>query len=95
MAALLIVQAKVSNKDRYRKYQAAVVPLIESRGGRLRGTGAQLEALEGAPPTRRLVVFEFPTLEALPAFWRSPEYAEVRRLREGAAEVDVWALPAS
>lgn len=95
MAALLIVQATVSHKDNYRKYQAAVQPLIEACGGRLRATGAGLEALEGSPPGRRLVVIEFPTLEALHAFWRSPEYAGVRRLREGAAQVDVWALPAS
>ena len=95
VAALLIVQATVSHTDSYRKYQAAVQPLIESCGGRLRAAGAALDTLEGAPPGRRLVIFEFPSMEALRAFWHSSEYADVRRLREGAAEVDVWALPAS
>ena len=95
MAALLIVQASVLHKESYRAYQAAVRPLIESCGGRLRATGVGLEVLEGDSPSRRLVVFEFPSMDALREFWQSSEYADVRRLREGAAEVDVWALPAS
>lgn len=95
VAALLMIQAAVTDKGSYRQYQAAVQPLIESCGGRLRATGVGLEVLEGGAPSRRLVVFEFPSMAALRAFWHSAEYAGVRRLREGAAEVDVWALQAS
>jgi uncharacterized protein (DUF1330 family) len=94
VAALLIVQATVLHKDRYRKYQAAVQPLIQSCGGRLRATGAELEVLEGSPPGRRLVIFEFPSMDALQAFWRSPQYAAIKPLREGAAQIDAWAVPA-
>lgn len=95
MAALLIIQATVLHKENYRKYQCAVQPLVQSCGGRLRATGAQLQVLEGSPPGRRLVVFEFPSLHALEAFWRSPQYAAIKPLREGAAQIDVWAVPAS
>ena len=98
MAALLIIQAKVSrdeaHRDRYRQYQARVQPLIESRGGRLRASGLGLEVLEGAHDGRRLLVFEFPSMDAIRAFWQSPEYAEVRPLRDGAARIDAWAVPA-
>jgi uncharacterized protein (DUF1330 family) len=96
-AALFIVQAAVSRdaarRERYRRYQALVQPLIESYGGRLRASGAELEVLEGGHDGR-LVVFEFPSMDALRAFWRSPEYAGIRPLREGAARVDAWAVPA-
>ena len=95
MAALLLIQAEVWQKDRYRAYQAAVQPLIARFGGRLRATGVELEVLEGTHDGRRLVVIEFPSAEALQAFWRSPEYAGIRALREGAAQVDVWAVSAS
>ena len=95
VAALLIIQASVLHREAYRAYQAAVQPLIQRFGGRLRATGVGIEVLEGGSPGRRLVVFEFPSMEALRSFWSSPEYADLRRLREGAAEVDVWALPAS
>jgi uncharacterized protein (DUF1330 family) len=93
VAALLIVQATVSDRARYRAYQDAVRPFIEACGGRLRATGKDLEVLEGAHDGRRLVVFEFPSMDALHAFWRSPEYARIRTLRDGAANADVWAIP--
>ena len=33
-------------------------------------------------------------LEAIRSFWQFPEYASIRALREDAARVDVWAVPA-
>jgi uncharacterized protein (DUF1330 family) len=30
---------------------------------------------------------------ALHAFWHSPQYVAAKKLREGAAELDVWAVP--
>ncbi len=95
MAALLIIQASVLKKEGYKAYQAAVQPLIESRGGRLRATGVALEVLEGAHDGRRLVVFEFPSMDAIRGFWSSPEYGKVKKLRAGAAAIDVWAVPAT
>jgi uncharacterized protein (DUF1330 family) len=41
----------------------------------------------------RLVVFDFPSMEVIYSVWNSPEYADVKRLREGAGELDVWAVP--
>ena len=81
-------------RERYREYQAQVQPLIAAHGGRLRGTGTNLEVLEGAHDGRRLVVFEFPSMEALHGFWHSPQYAAIKALRADAARVDAWALPA-
>jgi uncharacterized protein (DUF1330 family) len=31
---------------------------------------------------------------ALRTFWRSREYADIKPLRTGAADVEVWAVPA-
>lgn len=94
MSALLIIQASVLKKEGYTAYQAAVQPLIESCGGRLRATGVALEVLEGAHDGRRLVVFEFPSMEAIRTFWGSAQYKTIKKLREGAASIDVWAVPA-
>ena len=93
MAALLVIQAVVLQKDQYRKYQAAVQPLMEARGARLKASGVGLEVLEGAHDGRRLIVFEFPSMQGIKEFWNSPAYAAVKRLREGAAKIDVWAVP--
>lgn len=93
MAALLIVQASVTEREAYKRYQAAVQPLMASFGGKLKGTGVGLEVLEGSHDGRRLVVFEFPSMDAIHSFWESPEYEKVKKLREGAATIDVWAIP--
>lgn len=95
MPALMIIQAMVSEKNRYKAYQEGVKPLIESFGGRLKASGVGLEVLEGAHDGRRLLIFEFPSVEAIREFWRSPAYAAVKPLREGAATIDVWAVPAT
>jgi uncharacterized protein (DUF1330 family) len=98
MAALFIIQAEVSpdgaHRSRYREYQTRVQPLIEAHGGRFRASGVGLEVLEGTKDGRRLIVFEFPSMEALRAFWDSPQYAELKALRAGTARIDAWALPA-
>ena len=98
MAALLIIQATVSHdpveRQHYREYQAQVQPLIAAHGGRLRATGSELEVLEGSHDGRRLVVFEFPSMQALHGCWHSPQYAVLKTLRANAAQVDAWAVPA-
>jgi uncharacterized protein (DUF1330 family) len=94
VSALLIIQATVLDREPYRRYQRKVQPLIESSGGRLRASGMDLEVLEGQHDGRRLLVFEFPSMQAIRSFWESPEYASIRALRDGAARVDVWAVPA-
>jgi uncharacterized protein (DUF1330 family) len=96
MPALFFIQAHVPDdpeiRRRYREYQTRVTPLIARHGGRLHATGQHLEAFEGMPPDRRVIVLQFPSMEALRAFWNSPDYAQVRTLREGCS-VTAWAIP--
>jgi uncharacterized protein (DUF1330 family) len=40
-----------------------------------------------------VIIARFPCLEAAQRFWNSPEYAEIRKLREGIAEFEVLVLP--
>jgi uncharacterized protein (DUF1330 family) len=92
MPAYMIVQQSITNEPQYQKYREAVVPLIMNHGGRLIVAGAKVEALEGHHDARPLVIFEFPSLEAIHAFWNSPEYKPVKAIREGAAVLDIWAV---
>jgi uncharacterized protein (DUF1330 family) len=43
--------------------------------------------VEGEFPLERALVFEWPTRQAASDFWRSEEYTEIKKLREGAAEI--------
>ncbi len=93
MPAYMVVQINITDPDRFAQYRAAVPGVVESFGGRYIVRGAQVEVLEGSHDGRRLVLFEFPSMDAIKRFWNSPEYAKVKPLRENAAEVDAWAVP--
>ena len=92
MPAYMVVQINITDPDRFAHYRAAVPGVVESFGGRYIARGAQVEVLEGNHDGRRLVLFEFPSMDAIRRFWNSPEYAKVKPLRENAAEIDVWAV---
>ena len=92
MTAYMIVQSRIIDEAQYGKYRQAVVPLIERFGGR-HVRGGTVELLEGRQDDRRMALFEFPALEAIHAFWNSPDYVAVKALRRGAADLEIWAVP--
>jgi len=92
-AAYMIVQIKITREEAWPEYRQKVAELFARHGGRYLVRGGPVEVLEGFYDGRRLVVFEFPSMEAIRSVWHSPEYAEVKKLREDAGELDVWAVP--
>lgn len=93
MSAYFVVQATISDEPQYQKYREAVVPLIARFGGKLTVRGAKVDVLEGEHDTRPVVMFEFPNMAAVHAFWSSPDYVPIKKLREGIATINVWAFP--
>lgn len=82
----VIAEISVTNPEPYKAYVAAVTPMVAAFGGRYLVRGGAAEGREGAPPEGRIVVLEFPSLEAARAFNDSPEYAAIARLRQENAE---------
>ncbi|MDE2069603.1 MAG: DUF1330 domain-containing protein [Bradyrhizobium sp.] len=93
MSAYFIVQAIITDQPQYQKYREAVVPFIASFGGKFAARGAKVEVFEGEHDTRSVVMFEFPDMKAIHAFWNSADYVPIKKLREGAATINVWAFP--
>lgn len=95
MPAYLIIQIRLlADRAAFAPYRDAVGPLAQQFGGRyLVAGGVTVEPLEGTHDGRSLVIFEFPSMEELHQFWNSPDYAEVKKLREGLADLDIWAVP--
>src|SRR5688572_28003313 len=93
MPANLFIKAKITHPGQYGQYIQSVIPLIARFGGCFLTGGARpVEVLEGDPNQWgdfTLVVAEFPSVEIARSFWQSPEYAEVRKLREGSGEVHI------
>lgn len=84
MAYYLMIEAEVTDPERYALYRQAVTPLIEGYGGRFLVRGGEVEVFEGEYDGRRRVVIEFESQSAARAFWHSREYGDVKKLREGA-----------
>ena len=92
MAAYLVVVSTITDEEQFGIYRDAVMPLIVKFGGKhVRGGPADL--LEGASEGRSIALFEFQTMDAINSFWSAPEYVPVKKLRQGAAKLDVWAVP--
>jgi uncharacterized protein (DUF1330 family) len=93
MVAYLLVQSTIKDEPQYQRYREAVVPFIATFGGKFAARGAKVEVLEGEPDARSVVMFEFPSIEAIHAFWNSPDYVPIKKLREGVATINVSAFP--
>ena len=92
MTAYMIVQSYITDEAGYSDYRRAVMPLIQEFGGRhLRG--GDVVMLEGMPDGGKIALFEFPSMDAIRSFWTSPEYVVVKKLREDAARLNIWAVP--
>jgi uncharacterized protein (DUF1330 family) len=93
LAAYVIYQGEVFDPERYEEYKAQVSPNIAAAGGgRYLVRGGEAEALEGGLPAGRTVVLEFPTKKAALDWYRSEEYTEIRKLREGAARATLYVV---
>ena len=88
----MIIQARVTDAERFRAYTAVVPALVARFGGRYRVMGGAPQVLEGEWsrwPEVKTVVSEWPDRAAAQAFWNSDAYREAARLREGAGEFNV------
>ena len=96
MPAYMIVAAKISDREKFiAGYGQAAAKLVSRFGGRyvLMGPGAEL--LEGDfGDGASMVISEWPDKAAAQAFWNSPEYAEVKKLRDGIADCQVLLIEA-
>ena len=86
MSAYVIASVTVKDPIRYEDYRRLVTPTLEKYGGRFIARGGRIEVLEGDWHPNRLVVIEFPSLDAARAWWHSPEYSEARAIRQATSE---------
>jgi len=87
MTAYIIVDTKITDPEAYEVYKLQAKPIVESYGGIYRTRGGEMEILEDDlwAPTR-VVVLEFPDMQAARDFFNSAEYAPVKPLRRANAE---------
>jgi uncharacterized protein (DUF1330 family) len=92
MPAYILVDCEVTDPQRYEAYKALAPAAIARYGGRYLVRGGETVKLEGNWTPKRVVVLEFPTLEAAKTFYDSPEYRTARDARAGAANMNLVAV---
>ena len=92
MPAYLVVETDIHDPEQYERYKEASPGAIAANGGRFIARGGELAVLEGEWHPKRLVLVEFEDLEAAKRFYTSPIYQEAKRLREGAANLNMVAV---
>jgi uncharacterized protein (DUF1330 family) len=86
VSAYLISQVEVLDPEAWENYRVRAAPAIAQFGGRYLVRGAIAEVIEAdwpaeEPPSQSVIVAEFPSMEALHEWYRSPEYAEAFAFR--------------
>ena len=92
MAAYLHANIDVTDLVTYEEYRRQVPAMIAAHGGRYLVRGGAVRALEGEPPSARQVILEFPSMDALMAFYDSPGYAPMKALRQRASTGSLVAI---
>ena len=96
--AYLIGQIDVTDPNGYaRDYLPKAREIIKAHGGKLvaaagaAATGPQVVAVDGNPP-RRVVIYMYPSMEALLAWRNDPAYVKVRAVGERYATYHTFAV---
>ena len=92
MAAYVITDLEVFDIEHYLAYQQAVKPLLEAAGARYLARGGEFRVYEGDYQPRRLVVLEFPSLEAVDDFYESAGYQSLESQRRTCSSARIIAV---
>jgi uncharacterized protein (DUF1330 family) len=83
MPAYLVVEHTITNAAKFEEYRVKVGPMIAKHGGRHLTKGGSHKFPEGGHwKPERVVIIEFPSTEALNAWYHSAEYQPLIALRK-------------
>jgi len=84
----VIVRVEVTDQGKWAEYLAKAKIALDKYGGKPIVRGGRVEIIEGSGRPRNTVL-EFPSFEAARGYATSPEYAEAKKLRQGAGTLDM------
>lgn len=95
MKAFFVSRIKVKDPAKMQEYAAATGPTIAAHGGKLVLRGGAVTTLIGEDAGQHMTsVVQFPDIEALTAWFGSPEYQQHAALRDEAGEMHFVAYQA-
>jgi uncharacterized protein (DUF1330 family) len=81
MKGYLVAQVEIEDRDGFGAYAGKAAEVVKQYEGRFLVSTGKVETREGDRGRHRLVVLEFPSLEAARVFYDSAEYQEILPLR--------------
>lgn len=88
MPAYVILDINVKDSIGYKEYQKQGASTLPLYGGKPLARGGKTEVLEGSWHPKRIIMLEFPNIEAARKWWNSPEYSEAKKLRHKSADTN-------
>lgn len=92
MPAFIVTKINITNMEPFKKYMEFSPATISQYGGRHIARGARTVTLEGEVNTLRNGIILFDNVEAAERWYRSPEYQEVKKYRDGNAIANFYVL---
>lgn len=92
MPAYAIANIEVHSPQIYENYRRHTAGTLDAYGGSFLIRGGQAEVIEGTWKPGRLVILEFPSMEALKNWYRSPAYQAIIADRHKGARSDIVAV---
>jgi uncharacterized protein (DUF1330 family) len=83
LAAYVIADVEVQDPDRFAEYRERAPDVLRLHGVEYLARGGIIEVLEGDWRPSRLVILAFDDVEHARRWYRSPEYQELKALRDG------------
>ncbi|MGB9183789.1 MAG: DUF1330 domain-containing protein [Solirubrobacteraceae bacterium] len=93
MAAYLIYARKeITDEVKSREYSRQAVPQIQHFGGEVLAARGAVEVLEGDWRPQSVTVLRFDNMDALEAWYESPDYAPLKQMRLDSNIGDIIAI---
>jgi uncharacterized protein (DUF1330 family) len=80
------------DQDKLVEYRERNTDAVAKHRGRFLARGGRQEILEGGYAPVRVVIIEFPDLDAARGWYESEEYAPLRELRRSASVTDIFVV---
>jgi uncharacterized protein (DUF1330 family) len=93
MPAYIVAEIDVTDPAGYESYKKMAGDSIQRHGGKFLARGGRTVALEGDKP-KRIVVIEFPSVEAAEKFYHSPDYQAAVKVRQKASKGRLYIVEA-
>lgn len=82
MPAYVIFDVEISDTEKYQEFMTGVKPALEKAGAQYLARGGEHKVYEGDWQPRRIVLLEFPSVDAWEEFYNGPTYQNLKQVRD-------------